>query len=111
MRPLRRLLPFLLCYPVRLALTVAFLLIAAIASLAVPALAGRIVDDGFIAQNLDNVARYGWIVIVIGVVPCAAHVRRSSAPDVILLNSALRRFTTAGGVPLGAIRPSQMVAS
>ena len=72
MRPLRRLLPFLLRYPVRLALTVAFLLIAAIASLAVPALAGRIVDDGFIAQNLDNVTRYGWIVIVIGIVMAVA---------------------------------------
>jgi ATP-binding cassette subfamily B protein len=68
LKPLRRLLPFVLKYPVRLSLTVGFLLIAALTSLAMPALAGRIIDEGFVAQNLDMVARYGWIAVVIGLV-------------------------------------------
>ena len=45
LQPLRRLLPFVLRYPVRLALTVLFLLVAAATSRAIPALAGRIVDE------------------------------------------------------------------
>lgn len=68
LQPLRRLLPFVLRYPVRLALTVLFLLVAAATSLAIPALAGRIVDEGFIAENLENVTRYGWIVVVVGAI-------------------------------------------
>lgn len=62
-KPLRRLLPFVLRYPWRLTLTLLFLLTAAITSLAIPALAGRIIDQGFVQQNLDMVARYGWIII------------------------------------------------
>ena len=68
LKPLQRLLPFVLRYPVRLSLTLLFLLIAAATSLAIPALAGRIVDEGFIAENLENVTRYGWIVIIVGAV-------------------------------------------
>jgi ATP-binding cassette, subfamily B, bacterial len=71
-KPLRRLLPFLLRYPWRLALTLLFLLTAAITSLAIPALAGRIIDQGFVEQNLDMVARYGWIVIGIAAVMAVA---------------------------------------
>ena len=62
-KPLRRLLPFVLRYPWRLTLTLLFLLTAAITSLAIPALAGQIIDQGFVEQNLDMVARYGWIII------------------------------------------------
>lgn len=68
LKPLRRLLPFVLRYPVRLSLTILFLLVAALTSLAIPALAGRIVDEGFIAENLENVTRYGWIAVLIGAV-------------------------------------------
>ncbi|GLQ56837.1 ABC transporter ATP-binding protein [Devosia nitrariae] len=70
--PLRRLLPFVLRYPLRLALTVAFLLISAIASLSIPAMLGGVIDDGFLEQNLENVARYGWAIVAIGVVMAAA---------------------------------------
>jgi ATP-binding cassette subfamily B protein len=71
-KPLRRLLPFLLRYPWRLTLTLLFLLTAAITSLAIPALAGQIIDQGFVEQNLDMVARYGWIIIGIAAVMAVA---------------------------------------
>lgn len=72
LQPLRRLVPFVLRYPWRLTLTVGFLLIAAITSLAIPALAGNIIDKGFVEQNLDMVARYGWIVILLAAVMAVA---------------------------------------
>ncbi|RYE87290.1 MAG: ATP-binding cassette domain-containing protein, partial [Hyphomicrobiales bacterium] len=72
LKPLRRLLPFVLRYPWRLGLTLAFLLIAALTSLAIPALAGRIIDEGFVAQNLSMIASYGWVVIAIAAVMALA---------------------------------------
>ncbi|HEY0854236.1 MAG TPA: ABC transporter transmembrane domain-containing protein [Devosia sp.] len=68
LKPLRRLLPFVLRYPWRLGLTLGFLLIAALTSLAIPLLAGRIIDDGFVAQNLNTIASYGWLIIAIAAV-------------------------------------------
>ena len=65
LRPLRRLLPFILRYPVRLGLTVLFLLTSAVTSLAIPAALGGAIDEGFVAQNLENVGRYGWIIVTI----------------------------------------------
>ncbi|KKB08245.1 ABC transporter [Devosia chinhatensis] len=65
LQPLRRLVPFILAYPVRLSLTVLFLLTSAITSLAIPAALGGAIDEGFVAQNLDNVGRYGWIIVSI----------------------------------------------
>ena len=54
LQPLRKLVPFMLRYPWRLGLTIAFMLISTIASLAIPALLGGAVDQGFVAQNLDG---------------------------------------------------------
>jgi ATP-binding cassette subfamily B protein len=68
LKPLRRLVPFVLRYPWRLGLTVAFLLISAISSLAIPAIAGKIVDKGFLTQNLDMVTQYGGLAIVVSLV-------------------------------------------
>lgn len=68
LQPLRKLLPFMLRYPWRLGLTIAFLLISTIASLAIPALLGGAIDEGFVAQNLENVGRYGWIIIAVAAV-------------------------------------------
>lgn len=70
--PLRQLLPFVLAYPVRLTLTVLFLLTSAITSLAIPAMLGGVVDQGFVAQNLDKVSQYGLIIIVIAAVMAVA---------------------------------------
>ena len=72
LQPLRRLVPFVLRYPWRLALTVGFLLVAATTSLAIPALAGNIIDKGFVEQNLDMVAQYGWLVILLAAVMAVA---------------------------------------
>jgi ATP-binding cassette subfamily B protein len=67
-QPLRRLVPFILRYPWRLLLTFGFLLTAAITSLAIPVLAGNIIDDGFVAQNLEMITSYSWIVVIIAAV-------------------------------------------
>jgi len=72
LKPLRRLLPFVLKYPVRLALTILFLLVAALTSLSIPAIGGRVVDEGFLAQNLDMVSRYSWLALVLGLVMAVA---------------------------------------
>ncbi|MFC3703783.1 ABC transporter ATP-binding protein [Devosia honganensis] len=72
LQPLRRLLPFLLRYPVRLALTVLFLLVSATSSLAIPAVMGGAIDEGFLAQNLENVGRYGWLIIGISAIMAVA---------------------------------------
>ncbi|MVS99967.1 ABC transporter ATP-binding protein [Devosia marina] len=72
LKPLRRLLPFLLRYPVRLGLTVLFLLVSAISSLAIPAVLGGAIDEGFITQNLDMVGRYGWLIIGIAAIMAVA---------------------------------------
>jgi ATP-binding cassette subfamily B protein len=76
LQPLRRLAPFLLRYPVRLTLTIVFLLIASITSLAIPALAGGLIDQGFVSQNLDKVSQYAWIILSIaGVMALASGAR------------------------------------
>ena len=66
--PLRRLVPFLTRYPVRLSLTFAFLLIAAVTSLSLPYLAGDFIDEGFVTENFEVVSSYAWLVIVIAAV-------------------------------------------
>ena len=72
LQPLRKLLPFMLRYPVRLTLTLVFMLVSTIASLAIPAALGGAIDQGFVAQNLDNVGRYGWLIIAIAAVMAVA---------------------------------------
>ncbi|WP_193334664.1 ABC transporter ATP-binding protein [Devosia beringensis] len=72
LQPLRRLLPFILKYPVRLSLTVLFLLISAVSSLSIPAVLGGAIDEGFIEQNLENVGRYGWLIVGIAAVMAIA---------------------------------------
>ena len=72
LQPLRRLLPFMLAYPVRLGLTVLFLLVAAVTSLAIPAALGGVIDEGFVAQNLDMVGQYGFLIIGIAALMAVA---------------------------------------
>ncbi|UJW87379.1 ABC transporter transmembrane domain-containing protein [Devosia sp. SL43] len=68
LQPLRRLMPFVLRYPVRLALTVLFLLVSATSSLAIPAVLGGAIDEGFLTKNLENVTRYGWLIVGIALI-------------------------------------------
>ena len=72
LQPLRKLLPFMLRYPWRLALTVIFMLVSTGASLAIPAILGGVIDEGFVEKNLDNVGRYGWLIIAIALVMAIA---------------------------------------
>ncbi len=75
-KPLRRLVPFLMRYPVRLSLTIVFLLVATIASLSIPLATGSLIDEGFISQNLDNVTQYGvGIVLLAGIMAVASGAR------------------------------------
>ncbi len=76
LKPLKALMPFLLRYPIRLALTLGFLLIAAGAQLTIPLFAGGLIDKGFIGNNLSEVAQYGWfILIAAGVMALASGAR------------------------------------
>lgn len=72
LQPLRRLAPFVLRYPWRLALALVFLLVSAISSLSIPAILGGAIDQGFIEQNLENVGRYGWLIVGISLVMAIA---------------------------------------
>ncbi len=72
LQPLRQLAPFVLRYPVRLVLTLGFLFIAALATLAIPIIAGRIIDVGFIERNLDALGNYSLIAIGIALVMAVA---------------------------------------
>lgn len=72
LRPLRRLVPFILKYPYRLGFTILFLLIATLASLAIPLAAGGLIDQGFIEQNLENVTQYGVAIIAIAAIMAIA---------------------------------------
>ncbi|WP_424983678.1 ABC transporter transmembrane domain-containing protein [Maritalea sp. S77] len=75
-KPLRALLPFVLNYPVRLGLTALFLLVAAIASLTIPYLAGNVIDEGFVTQNLEVINQYSLVIIsVAGVMAVASAAR------------------------------------
>ncbi len=72
LKPLRALIPFILRYPMRLALTLMFLLIAAMAQLAIPFFAGGLIDQGFLQQNLEQVAQYGWLILIFSGIMAAA---------------------------------------
>lgn len=72
LQPLKRLAPFVLRYPWRLTLAVLFLLVSAISSLAIPAMLGGAIDQGFVEQNLANVGRYGWLIVGIALIMAIA---------------------------------------
>ncbi|MDR3473228.1 MAG: ABC transporter transmembrane domain-containing protein [Devosia sp.] len=65
LRPLQRLLPFVLRYPWRLTLMMFFLLVGALSTLILPSFAGSLIDKGFTAKNLDMVSAYGWLIIAV----------------------------------------------
>jgi len=71
-KPLRSLIPFITKYPIRLTLTLIFLLIASGASLIIPVILGSLVDDGFVTKNLDKISQYAWLLLGIAFVMAAA---------------------------------------
>ncbi len=76
LRPLRHLVPFILRYPWRFGLTIAFLLIATLSTLIIPSIAGKVVDKGFVEKNLDSIASYGWLIIIVALVMAVASAAR-----------------------------------
>jgi len=72
LQPIRRLMPFVLRYPWRLTFTALLLLTAALSSLGIPAIAGRIIDVGFLSRNLDAVTQYGGLAILVAAVMAVA---------------------------------------
>ena len=76
LQPLRRLVPFVLRYKWRVAATLAFLLIAAVSSLLIPLFAGKVIDKGFVAQNLGMISSYGWSIVGIAAVMAVASAAR-----------------------------------
>ena len=63
LKPLRTLWPFIVAYKGVLALALAALLVASLAMLAMPVALRYLIDNGFIAQDLDTVRRYfGWFL-------------------------------------------------
>ncbi len=76
MQPIWRLMPFILHYRWRLVATATFLLISATATLVIPMVAGKIIDKGFLAKNLEVVAQYGWQIVGVGLVMAVASAAR-----------------------------------
>ena len=54
-KPIRRLMPFVLRYPWRLTFTIGFLLVSTLSSRVMPSRAGMIIDMGFVAQTVSLV--------------------------------------------------------
>jgi ATP-binding cassette subfamily B protein len=61
--PFRRLWPFIARYPWRIGAMLAFLSVGSLSTLIIPSFAGKLIDNGFSARNLDAVSHYGWLII------------------------------------------------
>ena len=73
LQPLRRLLPYLLHYPVRLALTLGFLVLSTVSSLFIPMLFGRMIDTGFVAGDLGTIGQHAWLIGLFGAAAALAN--------------------------------------
>ena len=73
LRPLLTLVPFALRYRGRIALALLSLLVAALATLAVPLAARRMIDFGFSAERIELIDQYfGMMIVVAAVLACAS---------------------------------------
>ncbi len=72
LKPLTALIPFVTRYPVRLTLTVIFLLVASGMALIIPMLLGGAVDEGFVEQNLDKISQYGFAIVGVATIMAIA---------------------------------------
>jgi ATP-binding cassette subfamily B protein len=68
LRPIRRLIPFVARYRWRVVAVIGFLLVSSLAALGIPSIAGRLVDQGFLTQNIEAVGQYGLLAIVVAAV-------------------------------------------
>ncbi len=76
LRPIRRLIPFVLRYRWRVLAVVVFLLISSLASLGIPMIAGKLIDFGFLAQNIEVVGQYGLLAIIVAALMSAGSAGR-----------------------------------
>src|SRR6218665_3746866 len=76
LRPIRRLLPYVLRYRWRVLVTILLLLVSSLSSLGIPAIAGNIVDKGFLNQNLMVVTQFGALALVLAFVMSRASAGR-----------------------------------
>jgi len=74
---LRRLLPYILRYRVRITIMLVLLLVSSGLSLVLPVLGGHIVDAGFVTKNLGQVGNWGWAAIVISALMAIASAGRN----------------------------------
>jgi ATP-binding cassette subfamily B protein len=63
LRPIRRLIPFVLRYRLRVLAVIGFLLVSSVAALGIPSIAGQLIDKGFLTQNIEAVGQYGLLAI------------------------------------------------
>jgi ATP-binding cassette subfamily B protein len=59
---LRALRPFVARYRLQIGLALAFLLISAAGTLAIPAAVGQVIDRGFMAEDLERINRWFWLL-------------------------------------------------
>jgi len=71
LRPIRRLLPFVIRYRWRVLAVVGFLLVSSLASLGIPSIAGRLIDKGFLTQNIEVVGQYGGLALLVAALMAA----------------------------------------
>lgn len=74
---LRRLLPYILRYRVRLIIMIGLLLASSGLSLLLPFLGGRMIDAGFMSKNLSQVGSWGWAAVGISALMSLAGAGRS----------------------------------
>ena len=71
LRPIRRLLPFVMRYRWRVLAVVGFLLVSSLAALGIPSIAGRLIDKGFLTQNIEVVGQYGGLALLVAALMAA----------------------------------------
>lgn len=59
---LKSLLPFVCRYKLQMGLAALFLTIAAAGALAIPAAVGQVIDQGFLADNVETIDRWFWLL-------------------------------------------------
>jgi ATP-binding cassette subfamily B protein len=71
LRPIRRLIPFVLRYRWRVLAVIGFLLVSSLASLGIPSIVGKLIDKGFLTQNIEAVGQYGLLAILVAALMAA----------------------------------------
>jgi ATP-binding cassette subfamily B protein len=71
-RSLRALRPFLLRYRLQIGLAGLFLVLAAAGTMAIPAAVGQVIDRGFMAEDIETIDRWFWLLFAAAAVMAVA---------------------------------------